>query len=95
MFSTCVYLFPHWLWVGHSCGKESVPLQSPVKPRPVVMSVACVWEAPRDESAKLLVCWITRLSSGTRAHASQISTGTPPILFIVMSVFAEAKEIEK
>ena len=60
-----VYLFPHWLWVGDSCGEEAIPLQPPVKPSPVVVPVASVREAPRDKCSKLLVCRVARLSSGT------------------------------
>ena len=91
-FMQCVNLLSHWLWVGDGCGEESVPLQSPIKPCPVVMSVACVRETPRNQSAKLLVCWITWLPSSTRAHTPQLSSSTATILFIIINVFTGAKD---
>ena len=67
------HLLPHWFWVGDSCAEEPVPLQTAIQPCPVVVAVASVRQAPRDESVVLAVGGVTPLSLSTAAHAPQPS----------------------
>ena len=53
------YLFPHGFRVSDGGTEEAIPLQSPVQSGPVVVTIPRVWQAPRDERPKLLVCGVT------------------------------------
>lgn len=53
------YLLAHGFRVGDSGAEETVPLQAPVQPRPVVVPIARVWQAPGDERVELPGCGIT------------------------------------
>ena len=48
-------LFPHRLGVSHGGGEEAVPSDPAVEPGPVIVPVARVRQAPRDQGVFLLV----------------------------------------
>ena len=82
------YLFSHWFRVGDSGTEVPIPLQPAVQARPVVVSVASVRQAPRNEGPKLLVLRVTGLSLCTRTHTSQSFVVSSAILLVMVGVLA-------
>ncbi len=80
------YLLPHWLWVSDGRGEEPLPLQPAIQACPVVVSVASVRQAPRDERSKLSIHGITHIPLSTGTHTTKGAILGTTILDVFMSV---------
>jgi len=81
-------LFSHRLRVGDGRAEEPVPLESSVESSPVVVAVAGVRQAPRDDGVELAVHRVARLTLGARAHTAQRAARRATVVTVVVSVTA-------